>query len=60
MYVSLCFFNYRYCLEFDWEREVICVNTLEPVTKFDKWWIGKHMCIEGINSSFELAGVVFV
>ncbi len=36
----------RYFLKFDWTKEVVTIRQLEPLYKFDKWWIGKHMCIE--------------
>ena len=37
----------RYFLKFDWSREVVTIRRLEPLFKFDKWWMSKYMCIEG-------------
>jgi len=37
---------FRYFLQFDWAKEVVTIRQLEPLHKIDKWWMGKHMCIE--------------
>lgn len=40
------YFN-RYYLRFDWSKHVVTIKQLEPLSKFDKWWLTKLMCIEG-------------
>ena len=37
----------RYFCEFDWQRDVVTIRQSERLTKFDKWWLSKPMCIEG-------------
>jgi len=44
----------RYFLRFDWSTEVVAIRQMDPVTKFDKWWMSKCMCIEGIQLSVDL------
>ena len=36
-----------YTEEFDYRRNVVCVRYLEPLTKFEKLWNGRQICIEG-------------
>ena len=36
-----------YTEEFDYRRNVVCVRYLKPLTKFEKLWNGRLMCIEG-------------
>lgn len=37
----------RYVLMFNWGEYVVTIRQLEPLPKFDKWWITKPLCIEG-------------
>ena len=38
----------RYYTEtFDYQRHVVCVRFLKPLTKFEKMWNGRKICIEG-------------
>lgn len=36
-----------YTTEFDWNCNVVTIKQLTPLSKFDKWWMNKSMCIEG-------------
>ena len=36
-----------YTTEFDWNENVVTIKQLSPLSKFDKWWMSKCMCIEG-------------
>ena len=36
-----------YTTEFDWDRDVVTSKQSGPLSKFDKWCMGKSMCIEG-------------
>ena len=40
------FFRY-FATEFDWSKNVVTIRQLQTMTKFDKWWMSKCMCIEG-------------
>lgn len=42
-----CIFIIRYYLTFDWVKEVVTIKQAQPLSKFDKWWFSKLMCIEG-------------
>ncbi|CAB4006799.1 terminal uridylyltransferase 4-like isoform X1, partial [Paramuricea clavata] len=35
-----------YTEEFDYRRNVVCVRYLKPLTKFEKLWNGRQICIE--------------
>lgn len=37
-----------YTEEFDYRRNVVCVRYSKPLTKFEKLWNGRQICIEGI------------
>ena len=39
-----------YTAEFKWDQDVVTVRQREPLSKFDKWWISKNMCIEGTHT----------
>ena len=44
-----------YAYEFDWIRNVVTIKQSGVLTKFEKWWLSKPMCIEGekiMSSSF--------
>ena len=36
-----------YTVEFNWDQDVVTIRQLQPLSKFDKWWMTKNMCIEG-------------
>eukprot|EP00731_Ephydatia_muelleri_P018608 Em0011g648a len=36
----------RYFCQFDWQRDVVSIRQSGRMTKFDKWWLSKPMCIE--------------
>ena len=40
-----------YTTEFNWNFNVVTIKQREPLSKFDKWWMGKPMCIEGTSNS---------
>ncbi len=40
-------FVFRHMLTFKWNEYVVTIKQKEPLSKFDKWWIGKPLCIEG-------------
>ena len=48
MYTNVSSFLCRYyTTEFDWNENVVTIKQLSPLSKFDKWWMSKCMCIEG-------------
>ena len=50
LWVMVCYITsiYRYyTTEFNWNFNVVTMKQKEPLSKFDKWWMGKPMCIEG-------------
>lgn len=36
-----------YAKDFDWAHKVVTMRQIEPLSKFEKWWISKPMAIEG-------------
>ena len=44
----------RYYLTFDWLTEVVTIRQLTKLSKFDKWWLSKPMCIEGNSYSMHV------
>ena len=36
-----------YAYEFDWIHDVVTIKQSKALTKFEKWWLSKPMCIEG-------------
>lgn len=52
----VCFFKY-YTEEFDWNRGVVTVRRLQPLSKLEKCWTHKRACIEDpFNLDRNLAG----
>jgi hypothetical protein len=46
-----------YTTEFNWNFNVVTIKQKEPLSKFDKWWMGKPMCIEDpFNLDHNLGG----
>ena len=46
---------YRYyTTEFDWNQDVVSMKQHTPLSKFDKWWMSKCMCIEGNTSLYPM------
>ena len=47
---TYCFVDVHryYTTEFDWNQNVVTIKQCTPLSKFDKWWMGKCMCIEGM------------
>ena len=40
--------NSRYYLkEFNWQKHVVCIRRLKPLSKLGKEWAPKQVCIEG-------------
>ena len=48
-------FNRYFLTEFDWKTKVVTIRQMKSLTKFDKWWMSKCMCIEGILSYLTMA-----
>ena len=46
LFMCLLFVRY-FATEFDWNKNVVTIRQFQAMTKFDKWWLSKCMCIEG-------------
>ena len=42
-----CAWHYRFILRFNWDKEVVTIRQHKPLSKVEKWWTSKVMCIEG-------------
>lgn len=45
--MSCCCVTRYYTTEFDWNQNVVTIKEHKSLSKFDKWWMSKSMCIEG-------------